>query len=86
MTLTLAIVIIFMLFAALVWRENARDERESLHKMIAGRAAFLAGTITLVIGIVVQTFQHRVDPWLTIVLSVMVLAKILGIIYTRTNR
>lgn len=60
-----------------VWRERPQDERE--YHMIAqtGRSAYLVGGTILAIGVVVQTLQHRVDIWLVLGLSGMVLAKII---------
>ncbi len=75
------LIVVFALFANFIWRENAKDEREGLHKMMAGRIAFLAGTALLVIGIIVQSFEHELDFWLVFTLGTMILAKIIGIIY-----
>jgi len=75
--------VIFALFAIFIWRENTKDEREGLHKMMAGRIAFLAGTSVLVIGISIQSFRHELDFWLVLTLGIMILAKIIGLIYSR---
>lgn len=83
MMMVLGLLVVFALFAGFVWRENARDEREGFHRMLAGRIAFLIGAATLVIGIVVQSFQHTLDPWLVIALGIMIFAKIIGLIYGR---
>lgn len=85
MMMVLGLVVTFALFASFIWRENARDERESLHKMMAGRFAFLAGTAVLVAGIIVQSLKHELDFWLVLTLGVMILAKIIGLIYSRTK-
>ncbi len=77
------LVVVFAIFASFIWRENAKDERENLHKMTAGRTAFLSGTAVLVIGIIVQSFQHKLDFWLVLTLGTMILAKIVGLIYSR---
>jgi len=76
------VIILFALFTSFVWREKAHDEREQLHKMVAGRIAYLIGVGVLVFAIVVEgiTAPH-VDPWLVIALSGMVLGKILGLLY-----
>ena len=79
------LVLVFTIFAVFIWRENARDEREGLHKMMAGRIAFLAGTASLVIGIIVQSFRHELDFWLVLTLGIMILAKITGLIYSRAK-
>ena len=85
MMMVLGLVVVFSTFASFIWRENARDERESLHKMMAGRFAFLAGTASLVIGIIVQSFRHELDFWVVLTLGIMILAKIIGFIYGRTE-
>ena len=83
MMMVLGLVVVFVVFASFVWKENSRDEREGLHKMIAGRIAFLVGAALLVIGIVVQSFKHELDFWMVCTLGAMILAKIIGRIYGR---
>jgi len=83
MTLVLAFVIVFAMFAALLFRERAKDERETLHRFIAARFAYFAGTCILVMGIVVQSLDHAIDIWLIITLALMIIAKIAGSIYGR---
>ncbi len=78
-----ALAILFILFAVFVWRENVKDERESLHRYIAARFAYIAGTATLVLGVILQSLKHIVDAWLVIVLVIMILAKIVGRIYSQ---
>ncbi len=79
-------VIVFILFAAFLWKESHGDEREERHRLMAGRIGFLSGAGILVIGIIVQSLQHTLDPWLLVSLCAMVLAKLIARIYTnRTN-
>jgi len=78
-----ALVVVFAVFASFLWRESASDEREELHRRIAGRVGYLAGTSALVLGIVVQGVTSHVDPWLAVVLGVMVVGKIAGHLYSR---
>ena len=85
MMMVLGLVVVFSVFASFIWRENARDEREGLHKMIAGRIVFLAGTAILVTAIIFQSFKHELDFWLVLTLGTMILAKIAGLIYSRTK-
>ena len=85
MMLVAALVVAFALFAIFFWRERARDEREHLHRLLAGRIAFLAGAGTLVIGIAVQTIRHTPDPWLAAALAAMILGKIAGLMYGRVR-
>lgn len=85
MMMVLGLVVVFALFASFVWRENHRDEREGLHKMMAGRIAFLFGTALLTLGIIVQSFNNNLDPWLVFILSAMIIAKVITLIYGRIN-
>lgn len=81
MTLLGLIVTLFALFAMFLWKEIAMDEREQLHRFIGTRFAYTAGGAVLLTGIIVQAFSHKIDPWLPLVLTSMVLAKILGRLY-----
>lgn len=74
---------LFILFLSFFWRENSADEREKLHKYIAGRFAFLVGVGVLVVGVIFQTLSHEVDPWLIIALVAIVLSKIAALIYNQ---
>ena len=80
MTTVTCILVVFIVFAVFIWREQARDEREVLHRMLAGRVAFLSGSLTLIIGIIVQSFDHDIDFWLPTTLIVMTLAKIFALV------
>jgi hypothetical protein len=77
--------VLFMVFAAFVWREDPQDERESHHVVLAGRLAFLAGAGLLALGIVVQTFTRTLDFWLPAVLGVMILSKTFALAYYRSK-
>lgn len=79
----LGLIVIFSFFSVYVWKENAKDERENLHSMIAGKSAFLIGAGVLVLGIIVKSLRHEIDFWLILTLVAMILAKIGGIIYGR---
>jgi hypothetical protein len=81
MTLMGCLIGIAALFAGIVWKESAGDEREALHRMFAGRVAFITGTVILVAGIAVQSLTHTVDVWLVLALIAMVLAKMVGRMY-----
>jgi len=75
----------FFVFATLYWREKPTDERESFHRLEAGRTAFLAGSTVMVLALTVQTFEHDVDPWLIISLLVMVTFKLFSRIWSRLS-
>jgi hypothetical protein len=73
LAITLAL---FGIFASFILREKSVDERDDQHRTLAGRNAFLAGSGVLTLGIVIQGYTHKVDPWLVIALIVTVVVKI----------
>ncbi len=85
MMLNWALVAVFAIFVGLVWKEQARDERELVNRTMADRAAFLAGLGVLVVGIIVQGLEHRIDQWLVAALAVMIFAKIVTSVYNNFN-
>lgn len=78
MTLLGLIVTFFSIFAMFLWGEVILDEREQLHRFIGTRFAYTTGGGLLLVGIIVQALSHKIDPWLPLVLTGMVLAKIVG--------
>ena len=76
-----SLAVLFMLFAGIVWKEKAADEREMLHRAAAGRFAYLAGTLVLAVGVIYEGLQHQYDNWLIVTLGVMILVKIISSIY-----
>ena len=83
--MVLALLVSFAIFVSFIWRENTQDEREEIHRSLAGRIAFLTGSGVLVLAIIVQCFQHNLDIWLVITLVSMILAKIAGLVYGRVK-
>ena len=75
------LVILFIIFAGMLWKERPTDEREQLHTFIASRFAYFAGVAILTIAIIIQHEQGSIDPWLIITICVMLLAKIIGLLY-----
>ncbi len=86
MTLSVLLLIMFALFAIFVWREHATDEREQLHKLLVGRAAFLIGSGVITVGLLVESVLHTLDPWLAIALGAMILTKLVGMIWVRKKQ
>jgi cobalamin synthase len=80
-----AILVLFAMFASFILREKAADERDDQHKALAGRNAFLAGSATLILGIIVQGYSHAVDEWLVVALIIMVVTKICTRIWSDKN-
>lgn len=85
MAMLALVLVVFSLFASFILRESARDERDSLHRMLAGRVAFLSGASVLMLGIVYQAYGHVLDVWLVIALIAMIVAKIAARLYSDKN-
>ena len=85
LTALVAVLIAFAVYASYVLREKILDERDALHRMFAGRAAFLAGTTVLLVGVVIGAVKDAVDSWLILSLVVMILTKIGARFYTDRN-
>ncbi len=81
----IAAVVLYTAFAVFLWKENHGDEREEFHRLFADRIAYLAGSALLLIGIVAGELQHALDPWLVFALAIMVIAKVVGLIYSKNK-
>jgi hypothetical protein len=86
MVVLVGLLLVFTIFASFVWKERPRDERELLHRALAGRLAFLAGAITLMAAITAQALQHQVDHWLVATLAVMVIVKLVTLLVADWRR
>ena len=53
----------------------------ALHIQKSGRLSFLVGSTVLVIGVVVQSYRHEIDPWLIYGLTAMILTKLVARIF-----
>ncbi|MBP6979870.1 hypothetical protein KBB41_02395 [Candidatus Curtissbacteria bacterium] len=79
--LILCLVLVFLAFVGLIWKEKSVDERDGLHIQKSGRLSFLVGSTVLVIGVVVQSYRHEIDPWLIYGLTAMILTKLVARIF-----
>ena len=86
MIMLAVVVAAFGVLAVFVVFERVVDERDDAHRSFAGRDAFLVGSAILLMGIVVQTFAHTLDPWLVVALLGMVVAKIGARMWSSSNR
>jgi len=71
----------FALYAGAIYREKALDERETQHLYRANRMGYLVGVISLSIIIVIQDIQHQLDPYLLLVLALMIVVKLIALLY-----
>ncbi len=81
--LVISLLLFVGIFASFIWKERSGDERENYHKLLAGHLAFLTGVGLLGIAIAFQELNHTLDPWLVYILIAMLLAKIIGRIYSQ---
>lgn len=79
------LIVLFIIFAGFLWKETPGDERDQQHKLIASRFAYFAVISTLVVGVIFQSFEGKVDPFLVIGVCTALLAKIIGLIYGKTK-
>ena len=77
LALTIAAALL-VIFSGFFIRERAGDEREVLHRMQAGRAAFLSGISILTIALVFQGLHHEIDAWIPMALIAMISAKLVA--------
>lgn len=89
MNLTFLATLLILLFIALsifIIREKPSDEREETHLLFAGRAAYLAGMAVMLVGVIVQSFNHMIDVWLICALLVMLLVKRCACLWIEKNQ
>lgn len=85
-SMVLVLFVIFsIVFLGLIFREGSFDEREKLHKLEAGRIAYLCGVVVITIGIIIQSFSYNIDPWLVYTLITMIIIKIGVRLYVQTK-
>lgn len=81
MAALLCAAVLVAVWAGFVMYEKSDDEREFVHKMHAGRTAYLSGIAALALALVVQGFTHTIDPWISFALAVMVVSKLATRLY-----
>lgn len=73
----------FALYAGVIFREKARDERESFLLYRANRLGYLVGIVSISLIIVIQDLQHSLDPYLLFILAIMIVVKLAVLKFTR---
>ncbi len=72
----LVIAVLVLVYAGFILKENGGDEREMLHRMLASRAAYLAGIAALTVALLVQGLVYQIDPWIAGTLALMIVVKV----------
>ena len=70
--------VLLVVWAGLLMLETATDERETHHRMLADRNAYLVGIGLLTTGLLFQGFAHSIDSWVPLSLAGMIIAKALS--------
>lgn len=81
-----AAAVVFGVLAVFVFSEGKGDERDEVHRASAGRAAFFAGGIVLLVAIIAEGLHGVPDPWLVYALVVMIIAKVAVRFFTSRYR
>lgn len=85
MVVLAVMLLLFGIFASFILREKSLDERDTIHKSIAGRNAFLAGSTMMLIGIIIQEYSGQLDPWLVLSFLAMIVTKVVTRVWSDKN-
>ena len=77
---------LLLVWAGFVMYEKSGDEREMVHRMEAGRVAYLSGIGTLTFALIIQGLSHAIDPWIAVTIGVMVVSKLGTRLFVDTYR
>lgn len=82
MAVLLCASVLLCVWSGFVLVEQFSDERELMHRMYAGRIAYLAGLITLTLALLFEGFlDHHIDSWVALALAAMVVSKLAARLY-----
>lgn len=82
MLVLVGVTVLLCVWFGFVAGEKVADEREAMHRMLAGRIAYLSGIAVLTVALLVQGLAHHIDPWIAGALGAMVIAKLATHLYT----
>ncbi len=85
MCMLVVALILFGIFTSFVLREKVFDERDSVHRALAGRNSFLVGSAVLMLAILVQEYNEALDPWIVFVFIAMIVTKIITRVWSDRN-
>lgn len=86
MATLLGAAVLVAVWAGFVMYEKSSDERELVHKMHAGRVAYLSGIAVLTLALIFQGLAHAIDPWISFALGTMVVLKLVTRLYADRYR
>ncbi len=85
MVLILSSTLLAVVYGSFILHEKAGDERETLHRMLAGRAAFLTSMAVLTLALLVQGLFGDIDPWIPGALGATIFAKLIARVWATRN-
>lgn len=75
---TVVVVLMSIVFLVSTFTRTDRDEREQAHRTIAAESGYVAAGIVVLVAIITGTLHgHQVDPWLFVILIVMLSARLI---------
>lgn len=87
MAAVLFVAILAVIYAGFVYQERPADEREALHRALAGRAAFLTALGVLTFALIYQgSITHAIDPFIPATLALTILAKLISRAWAGRNQ
>ena len=83
----LGAIIIFIIFAVLIWTAKSIDERDYMNRALSSDIAFTVGGVMLGIAMMYQMYTSmKVDLWILVTLSTMILVRVGSQIWLEHNR
>ena len=79
MVLIAGLLVAFSVIAFLILQRTPLDERENILALQAYKTAYLVTTTLVIMGIVMQSLEHAIDPWLIMIFIGLVLTKIVTV-------
>jgi drug/metabolite transporter (DMT)-like permease len=77
MLVLLCVVVLMCMWSGFILYEQFVDERELMHRMYAGRVAYLTALGSLTLALLYQALTaHHIDPWIALTLALMVISKL----------
>lgn len=76
MLILAAVLGLLAMFLVFLWREQPVDEREMQNQALASRWAYIAGSLVLIVALIMQSLHHDLDPIIPVALLSMIATKI----------
>jgi len=79
-------IVIFVIFSILIWTAKSIDERDYINRALSSDIAFTVGGVMLGIAMLYQIYvDMKVDVWILITLSTMLLVRVISQVWLDRN-